>query len=789
VVQKRYFLLLLGLIFTFCSASAQQLLSGFVQDKVSKEAVVGAVVKCVETQQNTASNNFGFYSLALPSGRYTIVFSYPGFKSDTVKLSLNGSKNWDALLQSDESLKNANYIPEEKTSIEGQVQPGAQQLSSQKVEKLPLLLGEVDVVKAAQLLPGVKSGTEGSSGLYVRGGGRGQNLVLLDGVPVYNQNHLFGFFSTFNNDGINSLQLYKGSFPARFGGRLSSVMDVTLKDGNADHIEGTASLGAILGRFSLNGPLSKDGKTTFAFSARRSYIDLLLRPVQNAAQSDSFENRIDFFFYDFNAKISHKINDKNRLYFGYYQSKDVLGLNSKFTDTFRGSLRETEIGTGLNWIGNTALARYTRIQDNNIFANYSVSYTRYQIKSFANINFKSTSPTNQSDWHYRTNFVSGLQDINLLAEYDYKPSQNHHLRYGASTTLHMFKPGQLSLDVDLGSQQEDTVRGVDQNLNTIESAVFVEDVIQINKGTKANVGLRVMNYLTTGKNYLFVEPRLALNEELDSHWIFRMSYALNNQPIHLLANSNTGLPLDLWVPATEKIKPQTGHQFSLGFIGNLNHGFQFIGEVYYKWLRNAVDFAPGANFISVDESWENKVLQGRGQNYGLELFVQKQLGRTTGWASYTLSYADRTIAGINNGRTYPFRYDQRHNLSTSWNYAISNRNTFGFTSVFGSGFPITVPIGQYLDLDGNKVFEYGGKNNYRAENYFRLDLNFVHHRKKSKLKWAKDAWYNVSIYNATGRANPFIYNVRNKSNSTSGLVLERVSLFRFVPSLSYNVAF
>ncbi len=788
-MQKSKFLLVLFLISSGFAASAQQLVSGFVRDTGSNEAIIGAVVKCLETDQNTASNNYGFYSLALPSGHYTIVFSYPGYQSDTMHMSLYKSQKVDAFMQSDESLKNSNYIPDENTSIEGQVQPGSQQISSKKVEKLPLLLGEVDVIKAAQLLPGVKSGTEGSSGLYVRGGGRGQNLVLLDGVPVYNQNHLFGFFSTFNNDGINSLQLYKGSFPARFGGRLSSVMDVTLKDGNAEIIEGTASIGALLGRVSLNGPLSSDGRTTFAFSGRRSYIDLLIRPIENASQSDSFQNQTDFYFYDFNAKVSHQLDDRNRLYFSYYQSKDVLGLSSKFTDTFRGALRETELSTGLNWVSNTAVARYTRLQNNNIFANYAVSYTRYQIKSFADINFKSVSATTQSDWHYKTSFVSGLQDINLLAEYDYKPSQNHHLRYGVNSTIHMFKPGQLTLDVDLGAQQEDTTRGEDQDQTTVESAIFIEDVIQINKGTKANVGLRVMNYLTNGKSYVFVEPRLALNEEIDSHWIFRMSYALNNQPIHLLANSNTGLPLDLWVPATNNIKPQSGHQFSLGFIGNLKHGFQFIGEVYYKWLRNAIDYAPGANFLAVDESWQNNVLQGRGQNYGLELFVQKQLGRTTGWASYTLSYADRTIEGINSGRTYPFRYDQRHNLSTSWSYALSDRQTLGFTTVFGTGFPITIPIGQYLDLDGNVVYEYGGKNNYRMENYFRLDLNYVHHKKKSKLKWAKDAWFNVSIYNATARKNPFIYQISRSGPGKNGLVLERVSLFQFIPSFSYNVAF
>lgn len=770
-------------------ANAQQMLSGFVKDRETSEVIVGAVVKCVETNQNTASNNFGFYSLALPNGNYTIVFIYPGFRNDTLSISLYKSQVQNSELLSNEWIKKNGKVPEDNETIEGQLQPGAQKFDATKAKKLPLLLGEVDVIKAAQLLPGVKSGTEGSSGLYVRGGGRGDNLVLLDGVPIYNQNHLFGFFSVFNNDGINSMQLYKGSYPARFGGRLASVMDVTMKEGNTNAIKGTASMGLVLGRLALDGPLSKDGRTTFAISGRRSYIDLLLRPFNEVGDTDSFSSNTDFYFYDFNAKISHQIDEKNRLYMSYYQSKDVLGISVKSLDTFRGATRKTDLATGLNWVSNTAAARYTRLQDNNIFANYAVSYTRYKINSFANLRFNSTQGSTNTSWHYNTDFSSGVQDINLLAEYDYKPSQNHHLKYGVYSTTHFFKPGQLELDIDLGSIIEDTILGKNQNVVTFENAIFLEDVIQINTGTKANVGLRVMNYTTSGKNYLYFEPRLALNEELDSHWIFRLSYALNNQPIHLLANSNAGLPIDIWVPATGKIKPQTSHQFSMGFIGNLNHGFQFIGEVYYRWLRHAIDYAPGANFIDVSESWETKVLQGNGENYGLELFVQKQLGDFSGWASYTLSYANRNINGINNGNPYAFRYDQRHNISTSWNYELSDRQSMGFTSVFGTGYPITVPVGQYYDIDGNVVYQYGGKNNYRMENYFRLDLNYIHHKRKNNLRWAKDVWWNFSIYNVTARANPFVYSVSRRGGNSNGLVLEKVSLFRFVPSFSYNVAF
>lgn len=770
-------------------AQARYQLHGFVEEKESSEAIIGAVVHCLETKQNTTTNNFGYYSLALNGGDYTIVYSYGGYYTDTLRITLTSSLENNVLLEKlGANSSNKKQLDSEENADKGKTVGNQQTIQSNKVKKLPLLLGEVDVIKAAQLLPGVKNGTEGSSGFYVRGGGRGQNLVLLDGVPIYNQNHLFGFFSVFNNSSLNGMQIYKGSFPARFGGRLSSVLDVSLKEGNTNQIQGSASIGPVMARLNIDGPLSKDGRTTFAVSGRRSYIDLLLRPIFNAGSADSAGLGLDFYFYDFNAKVNHRIDKDNRLYFSYYQSKDVFGLRTNFTDSFRGSLQDLRSEIGLNWVSNTALARYTRVQKNGIFANYSASFTRYKLRTYTNIESTSTNDTNTTNWHFRQGFRSSLSDVNLLAEYDYKPSTNHHLRYGASSTFHIFKPGIRDLDVKFGGLVEDTTYGSNQNMNTIENAIFIEDVFQINEGTKANIGLRLMHYGTEGKQYLFPEPRLALNEELDSHWILRLSYALTNQPIHLLANSNTGIPIDIWAPATANIRPQSGHQLSLGLNGNLGKGYRFIGEVYYRWLRNALDYAPGANFLDVQTDWQTKVLQGNGENYGLELFLQKNLGDLTGSASYTYSQATRTINGINNGRKYPFRYDQRHNISTAWNYQFSDRQSLGFTGVFATGFPITVPVGQYQDLDGNIVFEYGSKNNYRMSNFFRIDLNYVVHKKKSKLRYAKDVWYNFSIYNATAYPNPFLYQIERRSGS-NGVTLSKFTLFRFLPSLSYNVAF
>ena len=788
-MQKNILLSIIGLFLFAHSASAQYKLYGFVNDSKTGESMIGTVVWCLGTEQNTVTNNFGYYSLSVTAGTHKILFTYPGHAPDTLEVSVYKTQQKDISLIKLKDLATALVLEQaNKKRLRSASQPSSQDLSTNKVEKLPLLLGEVDVIKAAQLLPGIKNGTEGSSGFYVRGGGRDQNLVLLDGVPVYNQNHLFGFFSVFNNQSVNDLQLYKGSFPARFGGRLSSVLDVTLKEGNNQKIKGSASMGPIMARLNIDGPLSADKRTTFSLSGRRSYIDLLVNPIINILNTEDVSLNLDLFFYDFNAKVSHKIDDKRRLYLSYYQTKDVFGLATTFNDSLAGALRDLESSVGINWLGNTALARYTKVQENGGFANYSMSYTRYKLRNFVNLKATTVNDTLSTSWVFNQQFESQLSDINLSAEFDYKPSPMHHIRYGATSTFHLFKPAEQTLDVRFGGLTTDTIYGSQQNLNTIENALFIEDVLQVNKGTKVNVGFRLMHYGTEGKQYLFPEPRLALNEEIDSNWIFRMSYSLTNQPIHLLANSNTGLPLDIWAPSTANIRPQSGHQFSLGFNGNLGKGYTFIGEIYYRWLRNAVDYAPGSNFTDVQRSWEDKVLQGNGENYGLELFLQKQLGSFTGWASYTLSYANRQINGINEGREYAFRYDQRHNFSTAWNYEFRPRQSFGFTGVFGTGFPLTLPIGQYYDLNGTPVLEYGEKNNFRMDNFFRIDLNYVVHVKKLKLRWADDVWFNISLYNATAYANPFTYNVVNNDGS-NGVSITKTSIFRFIPSFSYNISF
>jgi len=779
------------IVFTFIllNLQGQSSVSGFVTDELFGEAVVGAVIKVIETGENTTTNNYGFYSLSLNKGTYTIVFIYSGYKSDTLTIPVyKGDISQNIALKTYQIEKVV--LHGKNVEDNSDAQTGAIDISVSRMKRLPLLLGEVDVIKSVQLLPGVKGGTEGSSGFYVRGGSQDQNLVLLDGVPLYGQNHFFGFFSAFNNDAINSVQLYKGSFPARYGGRLSSVLDVTMKEGNTHKLKGTASLGAVIGRIALDGPLGNKNKTTFAISARSTYINYLIQPLFAAASSDTASFTPNIGFYDVNLKLSHKIDENNRLFFSVYQGNDNVGFIDKRKRVLsNGPTLETETGFGLKMNNRTAALRFNRIVNKHIFANYTLSYTSYTLKNNINLDYKLTTDTTVSRLYYNSAFKTAINDINLKADFDQKPSVNHHIRYGIGTIVHFFNPGVQTLKADYGNFFRDTVYGKNQKANTLETAAYIEDAMQINKGTKANIGMRAMHYAAFNKSYYFLEPRIAINESIDSNWIFRMSYALNNQPVHLLANNNLGLPMDIWVPSTKMIKPQKAHQVSLGIIGNLKKHFQFSGDVYYKWLRNAIDIAPGADFVGAERNWQDYVRQGNGENYGLELLLQKQEGKLNGWVSYTLSYASRQISGINNGNSYFFRYDQRHNVSTTWSYEVNKRNVFGTTSIFSTGYPITVPIGQYLDLDGNIVYEYGGKNNYRMENYFRLDFNYIHYLKPGKLKWAKEAWYNISIYNATNRLNPFFYQISNKSTTGNGIVLERVSIFPFFPSVSFNVAF
>jgi len=786
------------LFFGITNLQSQNIVSGIVSSKETGEAVVGANVKVIETGQNTVSNNYGFYSLSLGKGFFTIVHSYTGFANDTNVIVI-GKRDENGELINKQSL-DIKLMPIDLSAIIISGNKREEKRQDNDVvaidipvkfnKKMPLLLGEVDIIKSAQLLPGVKGGTDGSSGFYVRGGGADQNLILLDGVPIYSQNHLFGFFSVFNDDAINSVQLYKGNFPARYGSRLASVLDVTLKEGNNNRLHGTASLGAAIGRFNLNGPIGPSKKTTFSLSARRSYIGAVVGSLANLISDDTQKIKTTLYFYDINAKLAHKINYRKNIYFSFYRGKDKYGVGyENETKLPTGALLNSDIKTFAKWSNTMACLRYTDLMNNGIFANYTLSYSNYKNERLVDLRLKLTTDTSLSQASIYDQFLTGLNDINARADYDYKPSANHHLRFGIGALMHSFNPGRNKLRIDFGGFQEDTTFSTGKNILTLENTAYIDDVITINANTKANIGLRLVNYATLGKNYFFAEPRIALNEQLDSAWIFRLSYALNNQPIHLLPNSNVGLPLDVWVPATKDIKPQVGHQFSAGTITNMRGGLQLTIDAYYRWLRNTIENLPGFDITDVNPNWQQNILQGIGDNYGLEVFLQKQHGKFTGWASYTLSYANRKTPGINNGNTYAFRYDQRHNFSSTFNYNINKRNSMGYTLVFGTGFPLTVPIGQYADIDGQLIYEYGGKNNYRMENTFRIDLNYVHFFRVKAKSWFKQAWVNASIYNVTARPNPFLYRIEPSQNGGNAITLTRVSYLQFFPSVSLNVSF
>lgn len=750
--------------------------SGYLTDSATGEALIGASVYDAQSEQGTVTNHYGFYSITIPSGNKVLRFSYVGYATRNRSFFLGADLSLNVQLPAALNLKTV-VVKSEKND---QLLTGKIDLPIDNVKKLPAILGEVDLIKAIQLLPGVKSGNEGGSGMYVRGGSPDQNLILLDGVPVYNVSHLFGFFSVFNSEAINNVQLYKGGFPARFGGRLSSVLDITMKEGNNKKLSGNFFISPIAGSASLNGPLGKSGKTTFAISGRRTFLDLLLTPLM-----DESTGVFSYFFYDFNAKISHKISDKDRVFFSIYTGKDKLF--TRFKDTFtNGNTRTSEtFSTSLDWGNVTTMVRWNRLVNKKLFSNYTLSYTRYRLNIKNELSYEQRTDTSITKFDYLLHYRSGIRDIALKADYEYAHSTKHFIRFGGISTLHGFSPGAMNLELSqTGGQNLDTLFGPAKKILSLETAFYIEDEVRLSKSSKANAGLRLVHYLVNNKNFVFAEPRITVNKRFKDDWVAKISYARMNQFLHLLTNSGTALPTDLWVPATDIIRPQTSHQIAVGLTKPVAQSLDLVVEGYYKWMNNLIDYQEGADFSLVNTDWESKVSAGKGWAYGAEVLLQKKEGKLTGWFGYTLSWAERQIDGINNDKKYFFKYDRRHDFALVAIYELDKQRTVSMNFVFATGSALTMPAGKYRDLYGNTIFEYGEKNGYRMRNYHRLDLSY--NKTKTKRKDGAMHYYTISIYNVYSRMNPFYVYIDNTATKP---VVKQVSLFGFLPSIAYGIKF
>lgn len=782
-------ILLLFLLFPSLLLAQRYSVSGYVRDAESGESLIGANVLNLKSLEGTAANTYGFYSLTLNADSVHLRFSYVGYEAQGQRLLLTK----DTTLQI--SLKPVNQLEEVVVKADRPIEESTQMsridLPVAQIKALPALLGEVDVLKAIQLLPGVQSGTEGSSGIYVRGGGPDQNLILLDGVPVYNASHLFGFFSVFNADAINRVELVKGGFPARYGGRLSSVIDISMKEGNMKEFHGEGGIGLIASRLTLEGPIIKD-KASFIVSGRRTYLDILARPIINA-QTDG-DATAGYYFYDLNGKINYKFSEKDRLYLSAYLGDDRFYTRNKDSYWNDDAFYENEGRAGLNWGNITTALRWNHMINQKLFSNTTATYSRYRFNTLMSesetVTFEGKSETET----FKLEYLSGIEDLSLKTDFDYLPNPDHYIRMGTNVIHHTFSPGAVAFS---NIFEGDTTVGADPTY-AIEHAVYVEDDFKVNDRLKVNAGLHFSGFAVEDQYYPSLQPRLSARYLLRPSLSVKASYSHMAQFIHLLTNSGIGLPTDLWVPTTDRIKPQYSRQVALGLAKTFQNKYEVSMEGYYKDMDNLIEYKEGASFLNLESDWQQKVTSGRGWSYGVETFIQKKAGKTTGWLGYTLSWTERQFDELNNfGEVFPYKYDRRHDLSLVVQHKFSPRIELSGTWVYGTGNAVTLPTGNYMSApdfsspvhESNwyrynyPVRNYSKRNEYRMPSYHRLDIGLSLNK---KTKWGKRSWV-FGVYNAYNRQNPFYIDVTRDENGHKQFT--QYSLFQIIPSISYNFSF
>lgn len=794
-------LIFLILFFPVIVYSQKHTVSGYVEDAETGEKLISATVHNVANYQGVITNNYGFYSLTQNAGQINLSYSYLGYKLHTIQFDLKKDTTINIRLQPVLELEEVVITGNRTENIVERSQISMNEIQVKQIKNIPVLLGEVDVIKALQLLPGVQSGSEGTSGFYVRGGGPDQNLILLDGVPVYNANHLFGFFSVFNADAISNVKLIKGGFPARYGGRLSSVLDIRMKEGNNKKLKGEGSLGLISSKLTFEGPLFNEN-TSFLISGRRTYIDILAQPIIKAQNSASDYDKLSagYYFYDFNAKINHKFSNKSRLYLSAYLGKDKAYFKLKETD----NPYYYEDNFGLGWGNKTIALRWNYMITNKLFSNTTITYSEYKF----NTGMEMIEKTNDiTDSEFDFEYISGINDVAGKIDFDYIPNPNHNIKFGLNNIYHTFKPGVNTFYVQFDENTEpiDTTFG-NNEIYANEYSVYLEDDFRIGALFKANIGLHYSGFLVNDEFYHSLQPRISARYLISENLSVKAAYSQMSQYIHLLTNTSIGLPTDLWLPVTENIKPQRSSQIAAGMALSLNEKYDITLEGFYKKMNSLIEYKEGASFLSFDNSWEDKLEIGKGWAYGMEFLIEKKIGKTSGWLGYTLSWANRQFENISFGEIFPYKYDRRHDLSLVLIHKFSNKFDIGLTWVYGTGNAVTLAFEKYnslgssvkisnidyysrpgVILPGNDVEYFEKRNNYRMPSYHRLDLGVNFHK---KTKWGQGS-LSLGVYNAYNRKNPFFLMFDGKYNQDGDYIsqLKQYSLFPIIPSIAVSFKF
>ncbi|MGD9992205.1 MAG: carboxypeptidase-like regulatory domain-containing protein [Salinivirgaceae bacterium] len=773
-MKELFLLVIVCLLGIHVFAQTTFTISGYIKDEKSGEELIGATVFIKKSQAlGTITNAYGFYSITIPEGNYTITAQFIGYeaKLSTINLKQNTKLNFtlnEKVSELEEVVINGKKNDENviKTRM------GIIKLDSKTIEKIPVIFGEKDILKTIQLLPGVKSAGEGNSGFYVRGGNADQNLILLDEATVYNASHLLGFFSVFNADAIKDISLYKGTQPAEYGGRLSSVLDIKIEEGNDKKFGVEGGLGLISSRLKIEGPIIKN-KGSFSIAGRRSYADLFLKLAKDSALS---ERRL--YFYDLNAKLNYRINDNNRIFLSGYFGKDVLSFGDQI---------------GVDWGNITGTIRWNHLVNEKIFLNTSLIFSNYDY--FINTNLAGADGE----------IISRIQDYNFKQDFQYFPSPKNNIKFGFNSIYHKIIPGVITETTDLSVNELNLA-----HKQALENALYFSHEYKLSEIFNFEYGLRLTSFSALGpgdfysynihgepadtvsynngefvKTYFNMEPRFAANYILNRKSSIKFSYGRNTQNLHLLSNSTSGNPTDLWIPSSNNVKPEIADQISLGYFRNFNdNNFEFSSEIYYKYLQNQIDYKDGAE-LRFNEYVESQLLFGTGRAYGIEFFLKKKYGRFSGWLGYTLARTEKKIDGINSGEYYPAKQDRTHDISIVGIYELSRKWTISATWVYYTGNAVTFPSGKY-EIDGQIVSYYTERNGYRMPEYHRLDLGLTWQKKKTDK--FESSW-NFSLYNAYGRENAYTITFQEDPDDPMKTQAVQTTLFRWVPSITYNFKF
>jgi len=765
---------------TICSYALdvpKHTVSGYLKDKSNGEMLIGATVYIKELKSGVASNVYGYYSVSLPDGKYTIVYSYIGYNAITKNIDLNKDLiiNVDLELGST-TMKEVVVSDRRPDDNITKAEMSVVKIDAKTIKSIPALMGEVDIIKAIQMMPGVQASGEGMSGFNVRGGGSDQNLILLDEATVYNASHLMGFFSIFNNDAVKDVKLYKGDIPAEYGGRLSSLLDIRMKDGNMKKLSGAGGIGTISSRFTLEGPIIKD-KCSFMVSGRRSYADLFLK-----LSRDSAMRKTRLYFYDLNMKINYTINEKNRLFISSYSGRDVFKFSKEF---------------GINWGNNTETIRWNHLFSSKLFANMTFLFSNYDYALEMNSSMQGFK------------WAATMQDYSIKPDFTYYLNPNNTVKFGLISTYHHFNPGFAKGTGDNSIFNELKM----PSSNALESAVFISNEQKLNALITLDYGLRYSIFQSVGKSTVYnfnsnyesidssvfskgdfyhtysgLEPRLGIKYSLNEVSSIKASYSRTMQYIHLASNSTGGMPLDIWLPSSKNIKPRKADMAAIGYFRNFRRNtIEASVETYYKIVDNEIDFKDHAQLL-LNQKIEGELRFGKARSYGLEFMLRKQEGKFTGWLSYTYARAYRTIKEINDGLEYPASYDKPNNISVVLSYDISKKINLSVNWIYASGSAVTFPTGRF-EYGNVMVPVYSERNTYRMPDYHRLDIGATIKLGKDRPEKKFFSELNISVYNVYNRKNAWMISFEPEENDPNIIQAYKYYLFPILPSVTYNFHF